>query len=346
MHQIEPESDLSTTDDDSLYLYINNDIEYGLFEDIVDSYYLDSQIKDGFQCDQECYSQHMDVTNNNHPDRCTHDYHHIMQNIQDLMNNMQQDNLHSMEKRVLAFTDNTDTYCDYSITDYTLDTENVNDTHTDFMLKHPSTHSQRKHVYRDTFGDAHIQYHDFDNQDSLTFRDKYTALLQQELQNPYWNLHDPIATKSYQLSQDMDIETMPHAMYFNGDPETVTKINQVPYQTIEHNDTPTEIFIDNGTTPSILSLCTYNKFPILHTYLKTESNIPIHTGGGLITSHFWLEIPLKLKHQTIQIKVLVCNSECPYNLILGRTSTGTTDSMARLHSTQIIPTAIFDPINS
>ena len=61
----------------------------------------------------------------------------------------------------------------------------------------------------------------------LTFQDKYTALLQQELQNPYWNLHDPIATKSYQISKDMDIETMPHAMYFTGDPDTVTKINQV-----------------------------------------------------------------------------------------------------------------------
>ena len=138
-------------------------------------------------------------------------------------------------------------------------------------------------------------------------------------------------TKSYQISKDMDIETMPHAMYFNGDSDTVTKINQVPYQTIEYNDngmftmnlmndTPIEIFIDNGTTPSILPLCTYNKFPILHTYPKTESNTPIHTGGGLITSHFWLEIPLKLKHQTIQIKALVCDSECPYDLILGQTS--------------------------
>ena len=29
-----------------------------------------------------------------------------------------------------------------------------------------------------------MQYHNFDNQDSLTFTDKYTALLQQELQNP------------------------------------------------------------------------------------------------------------------------------------------------------------------
>ena len=63
-------------------------------------------------------------------------------------------------------------------------------------------------------------------------RDKYTAFLQQELQNPYWNLHDPITTKSYQISKDMDIETMPHVMYFTGNSDTVTKINQVPYQTI------------------------------------------------------------------------------------------------------------------
>ena len=129
----------------------------------------------------------------------------------------------------------------------------------------------------------------------------------------------------------MDIETMPHAMYFTGDSDTVTKINQVPYQMIEYNDnsmftsnlmndTPIEIFIDSSATPSILPLRTDNKFPILHTYPKTESNTPIHTGGGLITSHFWLEIPLKLQHQTIQIKALVCDSECPYDLILGQTS--------------------------
>ena len=56
MHQIEPESEPITSDDDSLYPYVNNDIEYGLFEDIVDSYYLDSQIKDNFQCDHDSYN--------------------------------------------------------------------------------------------------------------------------------------------------------------------------------------------------------------------------------------------------------------------------------------------------
>ena len=90
-------------------------------------------------------------------------------------------------------------------------------------------HSQSKHKYRNVFGDSNMQYHDFDNGDALTFKDKYTALLQQELQNPYWCLHDPIATKSYQISSEMDIETMPHAMYFSGNKETIIKINQVPY---------------------------------------------------------------------------------------------------------------------
>ena len=82
----------------------------------------------------------------------------------------------------------------------------------------------------------------------------------------------------------MDIATMPHAMYFTGDPNTVTKINQVPYQTIEYNDngmfttklmndTPIEIFIDNGATPSILPLHTYNKFPILHNTLKPKATL-------------------------------------------------------------------------
>ena len=56
MHQIDPESEPTITDDDSLYPYVTNDIKYRLFEDIVDSYYLDSQIKDDFQCNHDCYS--------------------------------------------------------------------------------------------------------------------------------------------------------------------------------------------------------------------------------------------------------------------------------------------------
>ena len=49
-------------------------------------------------------------------------------------------------------------------------------------------------------------------------------------------LHDPITTKSYQISPEMDVEKMPHAMYFSGNNDTIAKINQVPYQVIEYDD--------------------------------------------------------------------------------------------------------------
>ena len=109
------------------------------------------------------------------------------------------------------------------------------------------------------------------------------------------------------------------------------KNNHVPHQTIEYDDkgmfqvklmhdTQVQIFIDNGVTPSILPLSIYNKYPKLQKYPKTESYTPIHTGGGMIESHFWIEIPLKLDNQVIQIKALVYDSECPYDIVLGHTS--------------------------
>ena len=155
-------------------------------------------------------------------------------------------------------------------------------------LEQYCSHFHIRHKYRDTFGDAHVQYHDFDNGEAFTYKDKYTILIQQELQNPYWCSHDPATTTSYPISTEMDIETMPHAMYFSGNIETVTKINHVPYQTVQYDDkgafpaklmddTCIQVFIDNGATPSILLISTYNKYPVLQRYPKTKSTTPIHT---------------------------------------------------------------------
>ena len=142
MHQIDPESELTITDDDSLYPYVNNDIEYGLFEDTVDSYYLDSQIKDDFQCDHDCYSQHKDLTIDDHSNTCTHDYHHMTQNVQDLSDITQQNNLHSIRKNASLFTDNIATPCDFNIIDQHSVIENANDTNMHYAPKQPGIHSQ------------------------------------------------------------------------------------------------------------------------------------------------------------------------------------------------------------
>ena len=235
-----------------------------------------------------------------------------------------------MEKDASLFTSDTATSCDYNITNSVQNSDTISGEKSK-IISLIGIHFQSKHKYRNVFGDSNIQYHDFNNGDALTFKDKYTALLQQGLQNLYWCLHDPITTKSYQISSEMDIETMPHAMYFSGSKETIAKINQVTYQIIEYynkgmfqvklvDNTQLQIFIDNGATPSILPLSIYNKYPILQKYPKTESHTPIHTGGGMIESHFWIEIPLKLANQVIQIKTLVCDSECSYDIVLGCTS--------------------------
>ena len=311
--------------DNTLYPHINNDIKYGLFEDVINSYYLDSQIKDDFNCNQECYTDIQQTQQEQQLTSCTHAYDHITQHINNLNDSTQQNTPYTMEEDASLFTSDTTTPCDYNITKDTI-SEGKSKITTPMGI-----HLQSKHKYRNVFGDSNIQYHDFNNGDALTFKDKYTALLPQELQNPYWCLHDPILTKSYQISSEMDTETMPHAMYFSGSNEAVTKINHVPYQTIEYDDkgmfqaklmddTQVHIFIDNGATPSILPLNIYNKYPILQKYPKTESYTSIHTGGGMIESHIWIEIPLKLDNQIIQIKTLVCDSKCPYDIVLGHTS--------------------------
>ena len=139
MHQLDPESEIITPDDDSLYPYVNNDIKYGLLEDIVDNYNLDGQIKDDFQCDHGCYSYQQKQMVDNHTNTCTHEYHHIAQNIQDLSYNTQQNSLHSFEENASSFTDDNAT-CDFNITDQHSITENANDTNIPCVPKQSGIH--------------------------------------------------------------------------------------------------------------------------------------------------------------------------------------------------------------
>ena len=64
-----------------------------------------------------------------------------------------------------------------------MDTKPSNDAHS-HSNNNTSIHFYSKHKYRDTFGDTHIQFHDFDNGDAFVYKDKYTALLHQEFKTP------------------------------------------------------------------------------------------------------------------------------------------------------------------
>ena len=286
IYETDPQVTTEQTDD-TLYSQINNDTEYGLFENMIDSYYLDSQIRDDFTCTKACYTHNTTTSTPDTNPLCTHTCDHISQQLDSLANAEQQQMLYTNEANALLFTTDTSTQCEFNITPLNLETESEKDTN-DIPKNNTGIHFYGKHKYRDTFGDVQIQYHGFDNGYAFVYKDKYTALLQQELQNPYWCLHDPVTTKSYQISTDMDIETMLHAMYFSGNTNTVTKINHAQYQTVQYDDkgmfpaqlmdeTPIQVFVNKGATPSILPLSTYNKHPILQKYPKTKSTTPIPT---------------------------------------------------------------------
>ena len=68
--KIDTDSNVLTAQENSLYPDVNNDIEYRLFEDIVESYHLDSQIKDDFQCNPDCYNQTSQLTKDDQPNIC------------------------------------------------------------------------------------------------------------------------------------------------------------------------------------------------------------------------------------------------------------------------------------
>ena len=102
---------------------------------------------------------------------------HIAQTIQDLSDDTQQNNLHSLQENTSFIADDTTTSCDFNVIDQHSVTENANDTNTPCVPKPSGIHSQQKHTYRNTFGKSNIQYHDFDNQDSLTFTDKINSIV-------------------------------------------------------------------------------------------------------------------------------------------------------------------------
>ena len=182
IHESDP-SLASYENDNTLYPHVNNDIECGLFEDVISSYYLD------FKCDQNCFTNTQQKQQDQSLTSCTHAYDHITQHINNLEDPTQQHTLYTQEVDASLFTTDTTILCVYNITDNVLNSDTVLESKSK-ITQPMGIHSQSKHKYRNVFGDLNIQYHDFNNGDALTFKDEYTALLQQELQNPYWCLHN------------------------------------------------------------------------------------------------------------------------------------------------------------
>ena len=142
--------------DNTLYPQINNGIEYSLFKNVIDSYYLDSQIRDDFTCTKACYTHNN--TNNTLDTRpqCTHTYNHKSQQLDSLADTEQQHKVYTSKVDTSLITSDTSTQCAFNIISSNLETETDKQTG-EIPQNNTGIHFHSKHKYRDTFGDAHIQ---------------------------------------------------------------------------------------------------------------------------------------------------------------------------------------------
>ena len=91
---------------------------------------------------------------------CTHTYDHISQQLNSLADSAQQHTLYTNEADASLFTTDTAIQCAFNIIPSNLDIKPSNDAHS-HSNNNTGSHFYSKHKYRDTFDDAHIQYHDF-----------------------------------------------------------------------------------------------------------------------------------------------------------------------------------------
>ena len=106
-----------------MYPQINNDIKYSLLKNVIDSYYLDSQIRDDFTCTKACYV-HNDTNNllETRP-QCTHTYNHISQQLDSLADTEQQHKVYTSEVDTSLFTSDTSTQCAFNVIPSNTETE-------------------------------------------------------------------------------------------------------------------------------------------------------------------------------------------------------------------------------
>ena len=95
---------------------------------MIDSYYLDSQIRDDFTCTKASYTHN---NNNNTIDtrpQCTHTHDHISQQLDSLADIEQQHKLYTNEVDTSLFTSNASTQCAFNIIPMNLEMEAKNQT--------------------------------------------------------------------------------------------------------------------------------------------------------------------------------------------------------------------------
>ena len=108
-----------------------------------------------------------------------------------------------------------------------------------------------------------------------------------------------------------NIKTQPYSLITYTDDGMLTGIYDSTH------DIP--IYVDNGTTLNIMPTHFYEKAYYLHHLPKENADAQtIHTGNGLIKTHFWIDILLNIQGCMIQFKLLVCDTQAKTGILLSK----------------------------
>ena len=79
------------------------------------------------------------------------------------------------------------------------------------------------------------------------------------------------------------------------------------------------IYVDNGTTLNIMPTHFYDKAYYLHHLPKENAEAQtIHTGNGLVKTHFWIDLLLNVQGCMIQFKLMVCDTLAQTGILLSK----------------------------
>ena len=137
-------------------------------------------------------------------------------------------------------------------------------------------------------------------------------------------------TETFQYSHEASTkQIMVQGVYIGSTSPLVADIKTQQYSVIHYakdgyitkvynNTHEIPVLVDNGSTLNIMPTYYYEKAYYLHHLPKEKEERTIHTGNGTVKTHFWIDVPINIEGCFLQLKLLVCDTQAKAGILLSK----------------------------
>ena len=312
------------TNSKDIYDTLSTELEYGMYEDPIESYNFLTEIANENGCTAKCY--YHELFENDNTLECECRLPHTEYKLSDKFDR---------NETTLLETYNTDTneseFHTESAQQCNIHVHDLNETEPESgrASQHEDTHYFRQYTTNLPNYD-HIYYHGLNN---LVTGSNANEIQKDILENDeYVDIMQSIDAETYMYKHDVEYsQDTVRSMYLTGTQSGTVYVNDIAYQKLKYgkyneisgtigNKYKVTILVDNGATYSILSTKAYKNMPQLKYIPKIPlaGDLTINTGNGSIKCHFWIEIPVKIQEVELQLRLLVCDTQATADILLGK----------------------------